>query len=72
MQVMQITKEKAMEHSNMPTKVTNEKLQREFDFYMAEYIAKSMLDKGIISKDECTKLSAENRRFFSPYLSELC
>ena len=48
-----------------------EELQREYDYYMAEKIAKKMRDSGIISIKEYTKLREENRRFFSPFLAEI-
>lgn len=53
------------------TRMTEEELQREYDYYMAEKIAKRMHDSGIISIKEYTKLREENRRFFSPFLAEI-
>ena len=53
------------------SRMTDEELKREYDFYMAEKIVKKMLEKGLISVDECTRISAENRRIFSPLLAEL-
>lgn len=53
------------------TKMTEEELQKEYDFYMAEKLVGSMRTAGIISLEECTRISAENRRFFSPLLAEL-
>lgn len=50
---------------------TEEELQREYDYYIAEKLAEKMLAIGLISADECNRLSAENRRFFSPYLAKL-
>lgn len=52
-------------------RMTEEELQREYDYYMAEKIAKKMRDSGIISIKEYTKLREENLRFFSPYLAEI-
>jgi len=60
-----------MEHCHEVNKQTDEELQREYDFYMAEKIVKKMLEKGLISDVECTRISAENRRIFSPLLAEL-
>ena len=53
------------------SRMTDEELQREYDFYMAEKIVKKMLESGLISDVECTRISAENRRIFSPLLAEL-
>ena len=53
------------------SRMTDEELQREYDYYMAEKIAKKMCDTGIISIKEYTKIREENRRFFSPFLAEI-
>ena len=34
-------------------------------------MTKTLLDKGLISVDEFTKISARNRQTFSPYLAEI-
>ena len=53
------------------TRMTDDELKREYDYYMAEKITKRMYDSGIISMQEYTKIRAENRRIFSPLLAEL-
>ena len=53
------------------SRMTEEELQREYDYYMAEKIAKKMRDSGIISIKEYTKMREENCRFFSPFLAEI-
>lgn len=52
--------------------MSEEELQKEYDYYIAEKITKKMFDKGLISMDECNKLSEENLHYFSPYLAKLC
>ena len=52
-------------------KVTQDELQREFDYYRAQKVLESMLLFGMISLDEFDKISAQNRRTFSPFLSEI-
>lgn len=52
-------------------KMTEEELQKEYDFYMAEKLVDSMRTAGIISLEEYTKIREENRKLFSPYLAEL-
>ena len=71
MQVTKLSSDCAMKHCHEVNKQTDEDLQREYDFYVAERIVKKMLEKGLISVDECTIISAENRRIFSPLLAEL-
>lgn len=50
---------------------TDEELQNEFDFYLAEKIVKTMHEKGLISNEELHKISENNRLIFSPYLSDI-
>lgn len=51
--------------------VSFEQLQREFNYIQAEKLLKRMLEKGLISEVEFNKITALNRRSFSPLLAEL-
>jgi len=51
--------------------MTEEQLQSEYDFYMAESLTRMLYKEGKISEDELRKISALNRQKFSPKLSEL-
>lgn len=51
--------------------ITDEQLKREYNYYMAQKILKSMLEKGLISADEFNKITRKNRETFSPYLAEI-
>lgn len=51
--------------------LSEEDLQKEYDFYMAEKLSKMMLEKGLLTEEECTKLSIKNRETFSPYLCSI-
>lgn len=51
--------------------ITEEQMQRELNYYIAQKIIKSMLDNGMISEDEFNKITLENRKTFSPYLAEI-
>lgn len=70
---MQITKlEEGAATPKPDTRVlTQEELQQEFDFILAEKIVRKMGEKGLISDDELHKISEKNRLIFSPYLSEI-
>lgn len=50
---------------------TQEELQREFDFILAEKIVGKMAEKGLITDDELHEISEKNRLIFSPYLREI-
>lgn len=71
MQVTQLTADNAMAHCPAVKKQTDADLQREYDYLMAEKLAKKMLDQGIISEAECTKLLEKCRDYFSPFLADL-
>lgn len=71
MQVTQITADNAMAHCPAVKKQTDADLQREYDYLMAEKMAKKMRDQGIITEAECTKLLGKCREYFSPYLADL-
>lgn len=63
--------ESAVAHCQEISKLSDEELQNEYDFYIAEKILNSMLEAGLISDDELNKLRAENKRIFSPLLAEI-
>lgn len=50
---------------------TAEQEQAEFDYHRAQMIAKSMLDEGLISLSEYTKITELNCQSFSPFLAEI-
>ena len=51
--------------------ITQEELQREFDYYRAQQMLESMFRFGMISVDEFNKITARNRKTFSPFLAEI-
>ena len=53
------------------TRDYQEELQREYDFYMAQKMLETMFMFGMISVDEFHKISAQNRKTFSPILAEI-
>ena len=50
---------------------TQERIQGDLDYKMAQQIAKSMLDSGLISSTEFNKLSDINLKTFSPLFAEI-
>lgn len=50
---------------------TAEELQREYDYYTAQKLLKSLLDAGLISEGEFHKITEKNRQSFSPYLARI-
>ena len=56
-------------HEKKP--VPQEQLQREVDYVRAQQALKSMLDCGLISLSEFDKITALNRKSFSPALAQI-
>jgi len=52
-------------------RVSQEQLQREFDYIQAEKMLRKMLGKGLITEVEFNKIDALNRQNFSPFLAEI-
>lgn len=50
---------------------TPEQFQQDVDYYRAQCITKSLLDSGLISLSQFNKLTALNRKSFSPFLAEI-
>lgn len=70
MQVMKITEEHPLRAVAAKT-FTTEELQREYGYYMAQKLLKSMLETGLVSVAEFNKITELNRRYFSPYLAQI-
>ena len=54
-----------------PKPVDQEEIIRDVNYYQAQKVAQSMLDRGLISLDEFNKLTQINRDTFSPFLVEI-
>ena len=52
-------------------KLSQEQLQREYDYILAQKLLKSMLENNLITEDEFHKITLLNRKTFSPFLAEL-
>ena len=52
-------------------KMDEVQMQKDMDYTFAQRILKGMCEKGLISVDEFDKITALNRKSFSPYLAEL-
>ena len=69
---MQVTKIAGGEISyNDIPRPTNEEMQNEYNYILAEQMTRKLLDRGLISVDEFDKIMAKNRRSFSPYISKI-
>ncbi len=69
---MQVTKIAGGEISyNDIPRPTNEEMQNEYNYILAEQMTRKLLDRGLISVDEFDKIMAKNRRSFSPFISKI-
>ena len=50
---------------------TEEEMQREYDYLLAQQMTESLLKNGLISQVEFDKITQKNRHTFSPKLAEL-
>lgn len=55
----------------MPRKMDEAQMLQDMDYKLAQKILSGMLKNGLISNDEFNKITALNRKSFSPYLTEL-
>ncbi len=53
------------------SKMDEEQLQREYDYYRAQKILEEMGRLELISVDEFNKITILNRKKFCPYLAEI-
>ena len=51
--------------------ITEKQLFDEINYFRAEKLTKKMLEKGLITADECDKILAEARKIFVPIMAEL-
>ena len=51
--------------------ISQEQLQHELDYVRAQRILESMLQNGLISLSEFNKITALNRKSFSPALAQI-
>ena len=52
-------------------RLSEKQLFDEINYYRAVGLAKKMLEKGLITREECDKILAESRKIFVPVLADL-
>ena len=71
-EMMKVTKlEEAQSIQYKPEKITEDELQNEHDYLVAENLTKKLLEKGFISQDEYDRIMGKNRKTFPPLLAEI-
>ena len=69
MNITEIKYEMSMDVKTLDT--TNEELQNEYNYIMAENLTRKLLKKGLISEDEFNKIMKKNVAVFSPFFSRI-
>lgn len=70
---MKVTKLTPEQMNAVPKKheYTEEELQREYSYMLAQQMTGKLLEKGMISEEEYHKIMAKNRGTFSPKLTAI-
>jgi hypothetical protein len=70
---MQVTKLTPEQINAAPQKheYTEEEIQKEYAYLLAQQMTKKLFEKGMISVDEWGKITAKNRETFSPKLAAI-
>lgn len=64
-------KTEALTADSVEKTFTEEELQHEFDYFVAQKMLEKLLGMGNISVDVFNKITEKNCQTFSPYLSEI-
>lgn len=68
---IQVVKKMGGRTTTQLPKPTNQEMQNEYNYYLAEQCTRKLLDQGLITIDEFNKIQEKNRRTFSPFLSKI-
>lgn len=68
---MEVSRSTQIELDVAPRRMTQEAMQKDFEYEMAQKIARNMLEQDLISIDEYDRISALNRVKFSPFYGDL-
>ncbi len=69
---MQVTKIAGGEISyNDIPKPTSDEMQKEYNYILARQMTKRLLDRGLISEEEFSRIMEKNKQSFSPFESRI-
>lgn len=68
---MQVFKEPAIDLQVTPREMTQEAMQKDFEYEMAQKLTRNLYEKGIISFDEMNRIVALNKVKFSPFYADI-
>lgn len=68
---MEVSKSTQIELDVAPRRMTQKAMQKDFEYEMAQKITQNLLEQDLISIDEYDRISALNRKKFSPFYADL-
>lgn len=68
---MQVFKEPVINLQVAPRVMTQEAMQKDFEYEMAQKLTRNLYEKGVISVDEMHRIFVLNKEKFSPFYAEL-
>uniref|UniRef100_UPI0040567997 SHOCT domain-containing protein n=1 Tax=Acetatifactor sp. TaxID=1872090 RepID=UPI0040567997 len=68
---MQVFKDTQINLEVAPRVMTQEAMQKDFEYEMAQKLTKSLYEKGLISVDELHRILALNREKFCAFYSDI-
>ncbi|WP_317368356.1 SHOCT domain-containing protein [uncultured Tyzzerella sp.] len=68
---MQVFKDLTINLQVAPRVMTQEAMQKDFEYEMAQKLTRSLYEKGIISVDEMHRIQVLNKKKFSPFYAEI-
>ena len=68
---MQVFKDTPINLDVTPRAMTQEAMQKDFEYELAQKLTKNMYEKGLISVDELHRISALNREKFCAFYGDI-
>ncbi len=68
---MKITSNNQIRSDTPSREFTEEKMQKDFEYEVAQMLTKRLVDNGLISEDEAVQVSELNKLNFEPFYKEI-
>lgn len=68
---MKITSNNQIRSDTPSREFTEEKMQKDFEYEVAQMLTKRLVDNGLISEDEAVQISELNKLNFEPFYKEI-
>lgn len=68
---MQVIKDPVINLQIVPRVMTQEAMQKDFEYEMAQKLTRNLYEKGVISVDEMNRIISLNKEKFSPFYAHI-